>query len=148
MLLILTCIICFFVDSLSSPLRILVPIYGTRKTISGNSVYITNTTALYNNVTKMRNRLQNAGILFSCRDPHIEIADPDTYTPIIEKQRRANYIQGLTIWISQHTLYNEGHALALIGPYVPGYGPTHITVAYNDTATVNDFASWVKIAYV
>lgn len=145
MLFVLTCIIAVFVGSLSTPERIFVPIYGT---LANNSVNICENTALYENVIQMRNRLQNAGILFECRPPHIEIADPDTNTPVPEKQKRANYIQGLTVWISQHTLYKEGRALAIKGPYVPGYGPTHITVAVNGTATVSDFEEWIKIAYV
>lgn len=145
MLFVLTCIIAVFVGSLSSPERILVPIYGT---LANNSVNINEQTELYRQVIQMRNRLQNAGILFKCRAPHIEIADPDTNTPIPEKQKRADYIQGLTVWISQHTLYKEGGALAIKGPYVPGYGSTHITVAFNKTATVSDFKEWIKIAYV
>lgn len=117
------------------------PIYGGLNT---TSVYLAADSPLFKFVVSAQTCLQNGGAHFnnSHGGPHIKIGDKTTPPGVLEKRSWA--LQGQNVTFSASTLCREGGALAVDAPFVEGFGQTHMTIAFNGSAT-GEFPAWAEI---
>lgn len=83
--------------------------------------------SLYEWVTAAHATLLAAGAYIDVRPPHIEVRSSHERDDVAALTARAQVLQGRTVPLSVARVHK---ALVLPTPAVPGYGATHVTIAY------------------